>query len=103
MQQVDALLAHGFQIGSDRAEGGCPIKGPETAGDLLFNLWHPHRLFCDVVGEEHLRIREETQDVLTIFTQASQQIGRSGLPQVRGASLRFLIGWIVSPLASIVV
>jgi hypothetical protein len=36
------------------------------------------------------RIREETQDVLTIFTQASQQIGRSGLTPVRGAILAFL-------------
>ena len=79
MEKIAALLAHGGQIGAGDAEGVSAWRGAKATGDLLLQFRHPNVALGLVVVKRDTRIVEETQHLVGVSAQTSEEIDRSRL------------------------
>lgn len=79
MKKIAALLAHGGQTGAGDAEGVSAWRGAKATGDLLLQFRHPNVALGLVVVKQDTRIVEETQHIVGVSVQTSEEIDRSRL------------------------
>lgn len=83
MEEVDALLVQGGEVGTDGAEGIGAVHGSETAGIFLFDLGHANGLLSKVIGEGDLvvssnRTCAKRSRIRSTFGSATLSRARSG-------------------------
>lgn len=79
MKEIAALLAYGGQIGAGDAEGVSAWRGAKATGDLLLQFRHPNVALGLVIVKRDTRIVEETQHLVGVSAQTSEEIDRSRL------------------------
>ena len=94
VEEVEALLVEGREVGADSAEGGGAFGGAKAAGDFLLHLEHANGLLGEVVAERHARVAGESQHLGCLIAQPAQQIDRETLasPSALAAGWRRGIG-----------
>ena len=104
MEKIAALLAHGGQIGAGDAEGVSAWRGAKATGDLLLQFRHPNVALGLVVVKRDTRIVEETQHLVGVSAQTSEEIDGAAdcLTRPRLRSIRTASGLSRSPVARIV-
>jgi hypothetical protein len=76
VEESDAVLGGGGQVGTDRAELGRAGQGPQAARYLLPHLDHPDLAFGWIVVERHSWILGEPQ-VVVVPVDQSMDSGRN--------------------------
>ena len=100
MEDVAALFAQSREVGANDGEGVGAGDGAETAGGFLLQFGHADIAFGLIVVEWHARIGEKAQHIVSVLSQADEQVDGGGLfdtspaprPLSRGRIVAFAFG-----------